>query len=250
MVRSHHTNTASQNAPARICPLASSFEPILTLHAIPYWYHYRRCRETGGGCSPRSLETQLHDPSHYFEETRDGPYVYACSDLGLICCPICCNLNVTHVRSPFFLPGSLLGLFHILFAHLRQLYLVLHLLFMAKKCDVYIVDQLTTRIPFIRVFLNRRVVFYCHFSDKLLADGEYLDNDGRQELGFTRRRGFLKRVYRFPMNYWEGLTTSYSSPTHSLLQRSSYCISPLSNRSRESAIPRSMSRSTKSKIRT
>ena len=76
---------------------------------------------------------------------------------------------------------------------------------MEKKYDVYIVDQLRTCIP---VFLNRRVVFYCHFPDKLLADGEYLDNDGRQELGFTRRRGFLKRIYRFPMDYWEGLTTS------------------------------------------
>ena len=58
------------------------------------------------------------------------------------------------------------------------------------------------------MFLNRRVVFYCHFPDKLLADGEYLDNDGRQELGFTRRRGFLKRIYRFPMDYWEEVTTS------------------------------------------
>ena len=154
--------------------------------------------------------TSYHNPSHCFEETRDGSYVYTHFDPSLICCPICCpgTLNVTHVRSPFFLPRSLFGLFHILFAHLRQLYLVLHLLFVAKKCDVYIVDQLTTCIPFIRVFLNRRVVFYCHFPDKLLADGEYLDNDGRQALGFTRRRGFLKRIYRFPMDYWEERTTS------------------------------------------
>ena len=123
-------NTTSQNAPVRIWPLAFSFEPILTLHAIPYWYHYRRCRETGSGC-PRPPETQLHNPSHCFEETRDGPYLHTHSDLRLICCSG--TLNVTHVRSPFFLPRSLFGLFHILFAHFRQLYLVLHLLFVAKS---------------------------------------------------------------------------------------------------------------------
>ena len=112
------------------------------------------------------------------------------------------------MRPPIFLPRSLFGLFHILFAHLRQLYLVLHLLFVARRCDIYIVDQLSTCIPFIRVFLCNRVVFYCHFPDKLLADGEYLENDGRQELGLGRRRGFLKQIYRLPMDYWEELTTS------------------------------------------
>ena len=110
--------------------------------------------------------------------------------------------------SPFFLPRSVFGLFHILFAHLRQLLLVLHLLFFAKKCDVYIVDQLSTCVPFLRVLLCRRVIFYCHFPDKLLAHGEYVENDGRQELGLRRQRGFLKRIYRLPMDWWEELTTS------------------------------------------
>jgi alpha-1,3/alpha-1,6-mannosyltransferase len=114
---------------------------------------------------------------------------------------------VTHVHSPIFLPRSLFGLFHVLFAHLRQLHLVLHLLFLAKKCDIYFVDQLSTCTPFIRLFLYRRVVFYCHFPDKLLADGEYVDTDGRQELGLARHRGFLKSIYRLPMDWWEELTT-------------------------------------------
>lgn len=83
---------------------------------------------------------------------------------------------------------------------------MLHLLFVAPKCDVYFVDQLSTCIPFLRLFLCRRVVFYCHFPDKLLADGEYVD--GRQELGLSTRRGFFKRIYRFPMDWWEELTTS------------------------------------------
>lgn len=113
------------------------------------------------------------------------------------------------MHSPFFLPRSLFGRFHILCAHLRQLYLVLHLFFFPNKCDVYCVDQLSTCIPFIRFFLHRRVVFYCHFPDKLLADGEYMDGDSRQGLGLAPRprRAFLKRVYRFPMDWWEELTT-------------------------------------------
>jgi len=155
--------------------------------------------------------TSHHNPSHCFEETRDGTYICIhTSGPRLICCPLCCpgSLKVRHVRPPFFLPRSLFGLFHILFAHLRQLYLVLHLLFIARKCDIYIVDQLSTSIPFLRVFLGSRVIFYCHFPDKLLADGEYLDSDRRQELGFARRRGLLKRIYRFPMDYWEEVTTS------------------------------------------
>ena len=71
--------------------------------------------------------TSHHSPSHCFEETRDGPSVYIHSDLILICCPICCpgTLNVT-CSLPIL---SLRGLFHILFAHFRQLYLVLHLPF-------------------------------------------------------------------------------------------------------------------------
>jgi hypothetical protein len=171
----------------------------------------------------------------------------------LICCPICCPgaLNVTHVRSPFFLPRSLFGLFHILFAHLQRLYLMLHLLFMARRCDTYIVDQLSTCIPSIRVFLGSRVVFYCHSPDKLLANGEYIDNDRRQELGFARRRGFLKRIYRFPMDYWEGLTTSQADL---LLANSEFTAKvvlfhfPLPNGSQESYILESISRSTNPNI--
>ena len=149
--------------------------------------------------------TSHHDPSHCFEETRDGTYSHTDPRSGLICCPG--TLKVTHVHSPIFLPRSLFGLFHILFAHLRQLYLVLHLLFFANKCDVYFIDQLSTCIPFLRVLLYRRVVFYCHFPDKLLADGEYVDTDGRQEFGLRRQRGVLKRIYRLPMDWWEELTT-------------------------------------------
>ncbi len=46
-----------------------------------------------------------------------------------------------------------------------------------------------------------RVVFYCHFPDKLLANGAFVH-------GQMKMRGsLLKRLYRMPMDWLEELTT-------------------------------------------
>lgn len=111
------------------------------------------------------------------------------------------TLRVHHIKSPF--PRSIKGKFHILFAHLRQLYLTLFLLFTnASEYDVFFVDQLSTCIPFLRVFAKRRAVFYCHFPDKLLADGEFVG--GKVDL---KKKSMLKRLYRMPMDFLEETTT-------------------------------------------
>ncbi|KAI0648417.1 alpha-1,3-mannosyltransferase ALG2 [Trametes meyenii] len=128
------------------------------------------------------IYTSHHDPGHCFEETRNG------------------TLRVHHVRSPF--PRAIKGKFHILFSHARQLHLTAHLLSpSAPSYDVYFVDQLSTCIPFLRLGTHTRVLFYCHFPDKLLADGAYVDGDGK------RNGGFLKCIYRLPMDTWEEWTT-------------------------------------------
>jgi alpha-1,3/alpha-1,6-mannosyltransferase len=64
------------------------------------------------------------------------------------------------------------------------------------------VDQLSTCIPFLRIFNRTRVVFYCHFPDKLLASGEFVE-DG----SVKRPVSFLKRMYRVPMDLLEEVTT-------------------------------------------
>jgi alpha-1,3/alpha-1,6-mannosyltransferase len=46
-------------------------------------------------------------------------------------------------------------------------------------------------------------VFYCHFPDKLLADGAYVEG-----VTGTTRAGLLKRLYRLPMDWLEEATTS------------------------------------------
>ncbi|KAH9977049.1 alpha-1,3-mannosyltransferase ALG2 [Lactifluus volemus] len=128
------------------------------------------------------IYTSHHDPAHCFDETRDG------------------TLTVHAIHPPF--PRHIGGKFHILLAHLRQLHLISHMLRTnASSYDVYFVDQLSTCIPALRFLAQRRVVFYCHFPDKLLANGEFVE-------GKMKKRGsLLKRAYRLPMDWLEEVTT-------------------------------------------
>ena len=112
------------------------------------------------------------------------------------------RLRVHYVVPPF--PRSLGGKFHILFAHARQLHLTAHLLRPgAPTYDVYFVDQLSTCVPFLRAVGHTRVVFYCHFPDKLLANGAFVEGNL-----VKKRVGLLKWLYRLPMDWLEETTTS------------------------------------------
>ncbi|KZT74049.1 glycosyltransferase family 4 protein [Daedalea quercina L-15889] len=128
------------------------------------------------------IYTSHHDPNHCFDETRDG------------------TLKVHGIEPPF--PRAYRGKFHIFFSHARQLHLTRHLLrSTTPKYDVYFVDQLSTCVPLLRALGHTRVVFYCHFPDKLLADGAYVEGQAR------RKGSLLKRVYRLPMDWLEEFTT-------------------------------------------
>jgi alpha-1,3/alpha-1,6-mannosyltransferase len=74
----------------------------------------------------------------------------------------------------------------------------------ASTYDVYFVDQLSTCIPALRFLARKRVVFYCHFPDKLLANGEFVE--GKMKM----RGGVLKQAYRLPMDWLEEVTTRAS----------------------------------------
>lgn len=94
--------------------------------------------------------------------------------------------------------------FHIVFAHARQLHLTWFLLRnRADDHDVFFVDQLSTCVPLLRILAGKRVVFYCHFPDKLLAGG--VSFDGAEQTG---NLSLMKRLYRYPMDWLEELTTS------------------------------------------
>ncbi|KAJ3237291.1 Alpha-1,3-mannosyltransferase-like protein [Chytriomyces hyalinus] len=118
-----------------------------------------------------TVYTSHHDPSHCFSETKDG------------------TLKVL-VRGDF-LPRNIAGKALILCAILRSIYLALTLMiFDSNKYDVLFVDQLSISIPILR-FAGSKILFYCHFPDKLLA----------------KRESWIKSLYRIPFDVLEEVTT-------------------------------------------
>ena len=129
--------------------------------------------------------------------------------------------------------SSSIRLSHILFAHFRHLFLVLHLLFFAKKCGVYIVDQLSMCIP----FLYRRVI---------ISPTTYLQMENTGTMAVVKSsvsEGSAVSSNIYTVCRWiDGRNSRLAkriccSPTRSLLSRSSCCISPPLTGSRESSIP-------------
>lgn len=117
------------------------------------------------------------------------------------------TIRVHNIRPPF--PRTVKGQFHILLAHIRQLHLTAHILrTSAWDYDVYFVDQLSTCVPIFRILAHKRVVFYCHFPDKLLANGAFVEGNLNK-----KNISLLKRIYRYPMDWLEEVTTSAFSST-------------------------------------
>ncbi|WWC59352.1 uncharacterized protein I303_101904 [Kwoniella dejecticola CBS 10117] len=153
--------------------------------------------------------TSRHDPKRCFEETRDG------------------TLKVHVLGSS--IPRTLTKAFPltIIFSILRSL-LLAFLLVMSilwpepavffnplsplKPFDIFIVDQQSVSIPFIRLLTGTRVVFYCHFPDKLLSGGWTINLDAQQgqEKIIRKKVGLMKRVYRWPIDKLEEFTTGQS----------------------------------------
>ena len=100
------------------------------------------------------------------------------------------------MRGNTIFPPNILGRFAILCAILRQLHLVLHILLDGELIglapDAFFVDQLSACLLILRLLVpNTRILFYCHFPDKLLAS----------------RQTWLKRTYRIPFDWFEAWTT-------------------------------------------
>ncbi|OZJ04162.1 hypothetical protein BZG36_03112 [Bifiguratus adelaidae] len=116
--------------------------------------------------------TSHHDPSHCFEETRDG------------------TLKVV-VKGNRLVPRSIGGRFHILCAILRSILLCLWLCVYGRDFDIYIVDSLSAGVPILHWLIGSKILFYCHFPDKYL----------------TERKSLLKKIYRWPVDRFEEWTT-------------------------------------------
>ncbi|ORZ16984.1 alpha-1,3/1,6-mannosyltransferase ALG2 [Absidia repens] len=122
-----------------------------------------------------TIYTSHHDPTHCFEETRDG------------------TLPVRVIGDS--LPRHLFGSFYIVCAIFRQLALSLWLLqYHRDTYDVLFIDQLSACIPLLKWFSSSRILFYCHFPDKLLV----------------KRGSKLKEIYRSVFDKLEDLSTGLS----------------------------------------
>ncbi|KAL4920525.1 hypothetical protein BDW62DRAFT_215832 [Aspergillus aurantiobrunneus] len=142
-----------------------------------------------------TIYTSHRDKSHCFEEARDGTLdVRVCGDK--------------------YLPANVGGRFVVLLAILRQVWLTVELLGeLAAKTgtgtgtsdgpdEVFIVDQVPACVPLLKIFGPRRcsrgrqrILFYCHFPDQLLA---------RRDEGGSALLRWLKGVYRYPFDWFEG----------------------------------------------
>ncbi|EER04724.1 Alpha-1,3-mannosyltransferase ALG2, putative [Perkinsus marinus ATCC 50983] len=115
--------------------------------------------------------TSHHDPQHCFQSTRDG------------------TLKVTVAGD--WLPRTIFGHFTVVCAILRMVYLCLYAFISGARFDVAINDQVSFINPLLRL-IAPRVIFYCHFPDQLLCADRTLA---------------LKRLYRYPVDRMEELTT-------------------------------------------
>ncbi|KAF2794464.1 glycosyltransferase family 4 protein [Melanomma pulvis-pyrius CBS 109.77] len=128
-----------------------------------------------------TIFTSHCDPTHCFDEARDG------------------TLDV-RVRGNSIVPSTFLGRFAILCAILRQLHLIIQVALLTAelkelKPTSFFIDQLSAGIPLLRFFQpNVRIIFYCHFPDKLLA----------------KKGGILKKIYRGPFDWLESWSTGCS----------------------------------------
>lgn len=115
--------------------------------------------------------TAHHDPSHCFQETKDG------------------TLKVTCVGD--WLPRKVFGRFYALCAYIRMIYAAFYVVVSpSMQFDVVFCDQISACIP-VLLLSAARILFYCHFPDMLL----------------TSRKSFLKTLYRKPIDKLEEYTT-------------------------------------------
>ena len=79
----------------------------------------------------------------------------------------------------------------------------LYVVFWAGNIDYYILDLVSLPVPILRC-RNRKVLFYCHYPDKLLA---------------TNRSSLTMKVYRLVLDSLEEATTGMA---HTILVNSRY----------------------------
>jgi alpha-1,3/alpha-1,6-mannosyltransferase len=120
-----------------------------------------------------TILTNQYDPAHCFEDTKQLEIITKCARL----------------------PRHLFGKFHALLAYTKLLLASLWLIFASGlRFDAVVIDQISLPVCAFKWCTGMRVLFYCHFPDQLLCV-------------YDKRRNWLKRAYRAPINWLEVTTT-------------------------------------------
>lgn len=120
--------------------------------------------------------TNHHDPSHCFEETRNG------------------ELLVETVGD--WLPRSIFNRFTAFWAYFRMVWASVYAAFFLSRSqpfDVIFVDAISVGVPILKYATGApKILFYCHFPDLLMA---------------PQTDSALRQLYRRPINFVEEYTT-------------------------------------------
>ena len=134
------------------------------------------------------LVTTRCDPDHCFSAVQPGGNLH----------------SSLHVYGRW-IPSNIFGKATALCSTIRVLWLALVICFKKQhnEADVIVIDVLPTPIPLLRYFLEAttRILFYCHFPDKLLLRG-----GGSSSSSSGGSGGFLKQTYRSIMDTLEEQT--------------------------------------------
>ncbi|KAH9424239.1 Alpha-1,3-mannosyltransferase-like protein [Dermatophagoides pteronyssinus] len=116
--------------------------------------------------------TSHHNRDHCFEETNNG--------------------QIPVITAGDWIPRSTFGSFMAFWAYIRMIYLTIYLI-LNYRFDLIICDQVPSGVPILKAF-KHKCLFYCHFPDQLLS----------------KHDSFLKKIYRFPIDFFEEWAIGYS----------------------------------------
>jgi alpha-1,3/alpha-1,6-mannosyltransferase len=121
------------------------------------------------------IYTAYYDLQRCFDETKSGAFQ-------------------VHTAGSWF-PRAIFSRFVALCAYIRCILVALRLSWDSRmhgaQYDVIIADQVSAVIPFLKLFTQAKILFYCHFPDLLLAS----------------HRSRLQAAYRGPLDWVEQTTT-------------------------------------------
>lgn len=155
-----------------------------------------------------TIITSHHSAAHSFAETNDGqlnvivhgtPYHHNRHHHSTIMHASIWNISQRRVCVCIgdWMPRHVAGRLHLLCAASRSFWAASAIVASGtSRYDIIFVDQISLSIPILRL-TRARILFYCHHPDKLL----------------TTRSSVLKKLYRWPLDLAEEITTgNYAQP--------------------------------------